>query len=113
MIQVLRAWLLVASLLPAVASAVDFAVTNNGVGYQFNGGTTNPVLTLTRGQTYNFILGPSVAVHPFRIQSTSSFQGALYNNGVTNNNSGNGTVSFVVPNDAPDTLITPAVCIRE
>jgi hypothetical protein len=108
MTRLLRAWFAAAAVaLPAGASAVDIAVTATMFpnAYYFDGGAAqNPPLTLTRGETYNFILGSSVAVHPFRIQSTNVFFGSLYNAGVTNNDAASGTVTFVVPNDAPDTL---------
>ena len=56
---------------------------------------------LTRGVKYIFkdISGS----HPFRIQSTNSAGGTLYNVGVTNNN-GTGTVTFTPTMTAPDEL---------
>ena len=63
--------------------------------------TSNPTLYLTRGVKYSFT---NIALsHPFRIQSSNSGGGSLYNVGVTNNN-GTGTVTFIPPMDAPDTL---------
>jgi hypothetical protein len=45
-------------------------------------------------------------VHPFNINTINTTGSAnLYNNGVTNNGaSGTQTLTFVVPNDAPDSL---------
>ncbi len=63
----------------------------------------NPDLTLKRGETYEFNV--DAPGHPFiikTIQSTGT--GNAYNDGVTNNGEASGTVTFTVPNDAPDTL---------
>ena len=43
--------------------------------------------------------------HPFWIKTVQSIgTGDTYNDGVTNNGTASGTVTFTVPNDAPDTL---------
>jgi hypothetical protein len=84
------------------ASAADFTVSNTS-SIQFNytiNGKTSPTLTLTRGVTYTFAVS-SVSVHPFEI---ATFAGARYNNGVVNNNISSGTITFTVPQDAPNTL---------
>ena len=108
MVKIFRAWLFaVVVLLPATAWPVDITVTATLApnAYYFNGGATaNPTLTLTRGETYTFILDDTVVFHPFRIQSANVYAGAFYPTGVTNNGANTGTVTFVVPNDAPDTL---------
>ena len=65
----------------------------------------DPTLYLIRGQTYKFV--NNTGGHPFRIQSTGATVGGgtQYNDGVTNQDAGNGvTLTFVVPMDAPDTL---------
>ena len=70
----------------------------------------NPDITLYRGNTYKFI--KSEADHPFFIMTEPSKDGiaqdnstsVLYNSGVTNNGVKKGTLTFVVPADAPDTL---------
>ena len=67
-------------------------------------GVTEPTLTLKRGQTYNFnVFAPP---HPFWIMSTDTTwnSGNAYNTGVTNNGTGDGTVTFAVPSNAPATL---------
>ena len=65
---------------------------------------TDPTLNLVRGQRYRFknLSGG----HPFRIQSTpNGSAGTAYNDGVTNNDGGNGTdIVFDVPYDAPSVL---------
>ncbi|NNL08987.1 MAG: CHRD domain-containing protein [Croceitalea sp.] len=89
-------------------SSKNYDVTNNGAtSYVFNGeGQTdaqNPSLTLVRGTTYTFTIDASG--HPFLIKSVQGNTNAnAYNNGVTNNGAENGTVTFTVPMDAPDTL---------
>ena len=83
----------------------------NSDHYVFSGdgfvtGQNDPDLYLMRGQTYKFV-NNSGTTHPFRIQSTTATSGGgtQYNDGVTNNDAGNGvTLTFVVPMNAPDTL---------
>ena len=83
---------------------------NNQVDYVFSGdgfptSQNDPTLYLIRGQTYKFV--NNTGGHPFRIQSTGATVGGgtQYNDGVTNQDAGNGvTLTFVVPMDAPDTL---------
>lgn len=88
--------------------AINFDVTNNGVAsYVFNSddleGVENPGLTLKRGVTYTFTVNASG--HPFFIKSVQgNGDGDAYENGVTNNGTQDGTVTFTVPMDAPDTL---------
>ena len=60
----------------------------------------NPILYLRRGDTYKFNIGTNN--HPFQIKY--SFEGDLYNNGVTNNNTDDGQIIFKVPMSAPSTL---------
>ena len=82
---------------------VTWTLTANGntsylfAGPGFSAPTPNPDLVLVRGQTYVFdnISG----AHPFEIRSS----GSAYSNGVTNNGVV-GTVTFVVPFDAPAQL---------
>jgi len=60
-------------------------------------------LNLNRDRLYNFNVN-SVG-HPFYIKtSTGTGTGNQYNDGVTNNGTASGTITFLVPNDAPDTL---------
>ena len=65
---------------------------------------TDPDLQLIRGQKY--IFKNRSGGHPFRIQSTpNGSAGTAYNDGVTNNDAGNGTdLIFDVPFDAPSIL---------
>ena len=83
---------------------VNFRVSNNGAQAFVIDYESNPTLTLVRGNTYIFTMvltGP----FPFYIKTTPSLGNInLYNNGVTNNGAILGTITFVVPQDAPDTL---------
>lgn len=73
----------------------------------FIDGVENPALTLVRGQTYQFKMVSVPLVHPFIITTTPEGGGAsvLWNDGVTNQGAaGNQTLTFVVPEAAPDLL---------
>jgi hypothetical protein len=81
----------------------EFTVTATGFMYQFNGGVSNPTLTLDRGGTYIFDI--SAPIDPFEIKTlpgTGSIN--TYNDGVTNNGASAGSIVFTVPISAPDTL---------
>ena len=85
-----------------------YDVTNNGAtayiwnGEEFNN-NSNPNLTLRRGETYTFNL--DAPGHPFLIKSVQGTGTSnLYDEGVTNNGAVSGTITFTVPEDAPDTL---------
>lgn len=75
--------------------------TFTGIGFTVT--TNDPEITLQRGMVYQFV--NNMGAHPFRIQSTmNGSAGTEYNNGVTNNNVSNGTLTFKVPFDAPSKL---------
>lgn len=85
-----------------------YDVTNNGAtayiwnGEEFNN-NSNPNLTLRRGETYTFNL--DAPGHPFLIKTVQGTGTSnLYDEGVTNNGAVSGTITFTVPEDAPDTL---------
>ena len=68
-------------------------------------GASNPNLTFCRGSTYVFAI--NTPGHPFYINSVQGAGTAnAYNSGVTGTGNGttSGTITFVVPNDAPATL---------
>jgi hypothetical protein len=80
-----------------------FNVTNDGSSNYLINGQSDPTLTLTEGQTYTFNV--NATGHPFWIKTVSSTgTGNAYNSGVTNNGTASGTITFVVPYDAPSTL---------
>jgi hypothetical protein len=81
--------------------AADFQVTTPGFYYSINGSGQNPDITVVRGTTYTFAVN-AASIHPFQISSDPS--GTPYDNGVLNNNITQGTITFTVPTDAPDTL---------
>ena len=85
-------------------TSVNYRVTNAGSSsYQIDF-VANPDLTLVRGNTYVFNLIIN-GVHPFWIK-TDQITGTSnqYNTGVSRNGAVTGEVTFVVPQDAPDTL---------
>ena len=97
------------------ASGLDAAISVWTLGasgtnhYTFTGpgdlsGDTDPDLQLIRGQKY--IFKNRSGGHPFRIQSDiNGSAGTAYNDGVTNNDAGNGAdLTFDVPYDAPSVL---------
>ncbi len=92
----------------ASTSNKNYDVTNEGAtAYVFNGeglsNVNNPALTLKRGATYTFTINSPG--HPFYIKDVKGTGKAnAYSTGVTGNGATNGTVTFTVPNDAPDTL---------
>ena len=64
----------------------------------------NPTLTLVRGNTYVFTMNQT-GLYPFYIKTQPTLGTTnVYNTGVTNNGAATGTVTFVVPQNAPDTL---------
>ncbi len=81
-------------------------VANNAFTAWSIDGADNPPLTLARGQTYQFVMQNVEAFHPFYINTTNTIgTGSQYNVGVTNNGaSGTMTLTFVVPEAAPDSL---------
>jgi len=106
-----RLWLLPAALLAlalgfsflSAQPQTTFTVVNNGsLAYTIDG-TDDPDLKLTKGQTYVFQV--SAVGHPFWIKTVrSAGTGNAYGNGVTNNGTQSGSLTFVVPTDAPATL---------
>ena len=82
---------------------VTHTVTNNGSASWKIDGQTNPTLEFHRGSTYIFSV--SASGHPFWIKSSpGTGTGGAYNDGVTNNGDDVGTITFVVPDNAPNTL---------
>ena len=74
--------------------------------YTFTGpgnlsGTSDPVIYLARGQTYQFV-NNSGGSHPFEIRTSNG--GSAYSTGVTNNSAASGVIKFEVPFDAPNLL---------
>jgi plastocyanin len=77
----------------------DYTFTGPGL----TGAENDPTLYLIRGQTYKFV--NNMGAHGFRIQSTpNGSTGTQYNDGITNNDVTNGTLTWDVQFDAPDTL---------
>ena len=83
--------------------AADYFVTAAAADgdYTINSQSGSPALTLTRGQTYTFEVMAD-ASHPFWI-TTQQFDNDVP--GITGNNTAEGTITYVVPLDAPDTML--------
>lgn len=81
-----------------------FAVTNNGSGSYSVNGAANPTITLKRGTRCTFNI--NATGHPFHIQTTGNGYNAgnAYLLGVTGAGTQVGTLTFVVPLTAPNTL---------
>ena len=83
---------------------VNYRVGNQGTAAYVIDFENNPALTLVRGNTYVFNLNTQ-GVYPFWIKTTpTTGTGDAYNAGVSRNGSADGLVTFVVPQDAPNTL---------
>lgn len=81
----------------------SLTVTNNGIGNYIINGKSNLELTLVKGQTYIFNI--TAIGHPFWIKTSQSIDSIdRYDNGVTNNGTENGTITFEVPIDSPAIL---------
>jgi len=91
---------------PTPTSTTDpntFNVTASGFSNYLINGQSDPTLSLTEGETYTFNV--NATGHPFWIKTVSSTgTGNAYSSGVTNNGTASGTITFVVPYDAPSTL---------
>ena len=72
----------------------------------FSDGIKDPTLTLKRGEMYTFSVNAlKYDLNPFYIKTArKSDKEALYNEGVTNNGVNFGTLTFIVPLEAPDRL---------
>jgi len=95
---------------PAVEepTTIVYNVTNQGASaYLFTGeglnSEVNAAITLKRGETYEFIV--DAPGHPFFIKTAQNTgTGDTFDNGVTNNGASQGTITFTVPADAPNTI---------
>ena len=83
---------------------VNYRVKNTGTTAYNIDFQNNPTLTLARGNTYVFNLALTGA-YPFWIKTApTTGVGESYDSGVSRNGAILGLVTFVVPQDAPDTL---------
>jgi hypothetical protein len=83
---------------------VNFRVSNDNTSSYLIDFQANPTLNLVRGNTYVFTLVLN-GVFPFYIKTQPTLGTTnQYNNGVSNNGATTGTITFTVPQDAPDTL---------
>jgi hypothetical protein len=83
---------------------VNYRVRNSGNSSYTINYEANPALTLARGNTYVFNLNLT-GDYPFWIKTEpSTGLGDIYSSGVSRNGAVTGLITFVVPQDAPDTL---------
>ncbi len=89
---------------PTVAGNETFTVTNSGTGAYVVAAVNNPTFNLVKGNTYTFVINASG--HPFWIQSASGgySSGNIYSTGTTNLGTDNGTITWTIPLNAPNTL---------
>lgn len=83
-----------------VPSPSNFCVRHTGANYTING-LSRPTIELVRGQTYTFQMVSVPGSHPFYITTSSTGGGG---GSVTASVSGNSTLFFTVPVNAPNTL---------
>jgi len=90
--------------IPGSIVAESITVTNNGSGNYLINGVSNGTISVVRGGTYTFQVNASG--HPFWIQTSPGAHNPanVVTSGVTNNGDDDGTITFVVPADAPNTL---------
>ena len=93
--------------LPSSGGSTEWTITSNGssdyrfAGTGFDGTENDPTIYLTRGEEYKFI-NNSGGSHPFQIRT--AINGSAYNDGITNNGTSNGTLTWDVQMDAPNIL---------
>jgi len=91
---------------PKTASAaVTLNMTNQGMtAWLINGANPNGTLTLTRGQTYSFVV--AATGHPFFITSVPGNNPVmpLVDSGLSGNGTANGTVTFIPSSTAPSSV---------
>ena len=80
--------------------ATTINITASGSSAYLVDGVSNGPISLIRGNTYNLEINASG--HPFAIKNGSYTLGT--NDGVTNNGASVGTITYVVPYNAPNTL---------
>ena len=91
---------------PSGAATNQFAVTaSSTINYTINGVNDPTDIVLVRGFTYYFNISVS-SIHPFYIKTApvTGTSTSLYNDGVTGQGATSGTLTFVVPETAPNTL---------
>jgi hypothetical protein len=98
----LAALLLLAGALPAGAQT-SFTVTAASTSNYTIDGDADPTLTLIRGSTYQFVV--NTPGHPFYIKTARiAGTGSRFDDGVTGQGTTSGTLTFVVPLNAPNPL---------
>jgi hypothetical protein len=87
----------------AGAATQTFTVVNNGISSYLINSSSNPSLTVVRGNTVVFNI--TATGHPFYVKTVQGAgTGNAYTDGVTGNGTQNGTLTWVVDQTAPNTL---------
>lgn len=86
-----------------MAVLTTFSITNSGNNYLVDG-VQAASITVVRGKRY--VLSVNASGHPLFIQTAGNGYNAatVYTDGVSGNGTQVGSLSFTVPEDAPDTL---------
>ena len=84
--------------------AVDYYISNSGVGAYFVNGVSNGLITFEKGKKYRIHINASG--HPFWIQTVSGAYSAanVYSFGITNGGAQVGHILVELPQNAPDNL---------
>jgi len=103
-LQLLRGGSYTFSVTQNAKETVNYRVSNDAVAAWLIDNQPNPTLTLARGNTYVFNLNLREP-YPFFIKSQPTLGTEdVYDQGVSRNGSVTGVITFVVPQDAPNTL---------
>lgn len=91
-----------ATYVPKTEAAIDYYVTNNGMGSYSVNGIANGTLHFEKGKRYRIVVNASG--HPFWIQTVSGAysSGNVYSTGITNNGTDNGSILVELSQSAPE-----------
>lgn len=92
------------SKLSTTDASVDYYITNVGAGAYSVNGVSNGLIYLSKGKKYRIVV--NAPGHPFWIQTVSGgySSGNIYNSGITNNGTANGSILVELPSSAPNDL---------
>ena len=83
---------------------LEYDVTASGTASYLFDGVADPTITLTRGATYTFNMNATGQPLFFQTSVAPYNASNLYTDGVINGGTAVGTITFTVPNGAPNTL---------
>jgi len=84
--------------------SVDYYITNVGAGSYMVNGVSNGLITFSKGKKYRIVVNASG--HPFWIQTVSGGYSSanVYNTGITNNGTQDGSIIVELTDSAPNNL---------